>query len=479
MKKLATKIQEFNPGKKIFLSSSGAFEISEAMELPSWSVLGAEIPSQEGLYFLSGSTGSFIVKVGLVIYVWKSATEIVSYDGGNEESILTPLFTGTNSETNWRGQPSFSYTSDKGFAFAICDDTGTIYLKKVGDNGNYEKTIDLTSLSPAAMNPLQTPAVIGLQAEENHWVFAVMFTVTLRDALYIMKIGYDTAPDTVKYIGDGANDLPTAMDIFQPFTEDWFSDKLRKIDGGYIYLYGRWGYTFVKLNNNLEYLYHYEDLEENYLYYFDYVDAEDGNIQVYPTYYSISIKDNLIYSIATSFSYYENDDEWYWDIYISVFEDTGTSIEHVANNRLYVSKTLDAFSMNLGWKEYYSYVLNEDKLYATGVIWSREDPPSLNHHGKTTIAVDLNTLDLLWETILWDDDSPDFAQYGVQGYSITYLRDQVYSAGVVERVGGGEALENVTAYDSETGAIVDRIIEVEEDFGYFAAVINTDTKLPN
>lgn len=63
MKKLTTKIQDFNPGKKIFLSSSGAFEISEAMELPSGTILGAELPNEDGNYYINTPNGAFVIKV--------------------------------------------------------------------------------------------------------------------------------------------------------------------------------------------------------------------------------------------------------------------------------------------------------------------------------------------------------------------------------------------------------------------------------
>lgn len=63
MKKLTPKTSEFSDGQKLFVFPNGSFEISESQTLPEGSVLGADIPSEDGSYTLLSSFGAFLVKV--------------------------------------------------------------------------------------------------------------------------------------------------------------------------------------------------------------------------------------------------------------------------------------------------------------------------------------------------------------------------------------------------------------------------------
>ena len=63
MNRLTPKTQGFLPGRKIFVRPSGEFSISEASELPEDFSFGAELPSEEGVYFMISSTGAFVVRI--------------------------------------------------------------------------------------------------------------------------------------------------------------------------------------------------------------------------------------------------------------------------------------------------------------------------------------------------------------------------------------------------------------------------------
>lgn len=63
MNKLTIKTSNFAAGKKVFVNQSGGHIVSESETLPEGYLLGAELPEEEGVYFLLSSKGSFVINM--------------------------------------------------------------------------------------------------------------------------------------------------------------------------------------------------------------------------------------------------------------------------------------------------------------------------------------------------------------------------------------------------------------------------------
>lgn len=78
MRKLTTKTTDFSPGRKIFVRPNGEFSISEASELPEGFSIGADLPSETGLYKLISSKGSYVILIkedeAPVVLPWRTST---------------------------------------------------------------------------------------------------------------------------------------------------------------------------------------------------------------------------------------------------------------------------------------------------------------------------------------------------------------------------------------------------------------------
>ena len=86
MSRLTPKTQDFNPGRKIFIFPDGSFEISEAMELPSGAILGAELPIEGGSYLLLTTLGAFLVKLDESGEVELETIPYKTYNGSSGDS---------------------------------------------------------------------------------------------------------------------------------------------------------------------------------------------------------------------------------------------------------------------------------------------------------------------------------------------------------------------------------------------------------
>lgn len=443
MKKLLPKAEGFS-GKSIFFRQNGTFSILEnSPSLPEGFSSGAEIPTEEGTYFVISSVGSFVVRVvGVQVLITSflvtdnntTTQKVFSY----EDSTLTEL---PEYGTPFAGEYRISRTTDGGFALAgFPSGSNLLHLVKEGSEGNYYQTTDVSGLVGAqTFQPNGSRNVLGIVTSETGWYIHVFnsSTTTGVKPSFLIYVGFDAQNNNYIYTGRNHTLGTIPGETYTSFS--YGSRLIASNDGGLILLTGRPynGHYLVKFDSNLNLLYHSGDLSTRP----GYVGEDSSTIELDIFLMSvITDGDGKYYSAGVS----DILDGTYVAIdFMIEVEDNGTAL---VDNGYSEILAVPAINAGNGYTDITDGFYSGGKIYWCGTIYDNPEASS-SDYGRVLVKVDAVTKNI--DFIVRDYTNTSVGLNDL--YHMFVLNGEIY----------------VTGYVGDTSVPRDHIYVYSEDTGDF------------
>jgi hypothetical protein len=430
MKKLQIKRQDFSSGKKIFFFEDNSFTVlSEAPEEFSF---GVEIPNEEGIFTFSSGQSSYVLKTGANrhFYVFVNREEFSLSTTGVSFTKVTYENEVTIEEEVYFPDRVVYYTL---FLenFVVCRERNvhdTVFVINLKEKVGREYSFPISVVNGSRL-------FYGAEEEDNTvYLYSRdrKTSVPVDHKLHVSLIDWEAdtfTPTEITFPGIPTTASSIAVDGGIKITED------------FIYLYDPRGTPrglIIKLDKQLNYLYHQEGLPETYL------EPDD----VFLNCYNMEVGGEYIYLPGHS---YRGD---VCELYLAVLQDTGT--EFLPNPGLIrLEEFVEEANDSLGFTEIYYSQIEGDNIYLVGWRWDNYFNAGAQYENGIYLAsVSLNTLEKNWSRIYYESEV-DFPFEEGGTYKLIVINDRIYVA--IDTFSSTNE-EKLYVFSIENGDFIERLV---------------------